>query len=785
MSQLVDGGPVFAVASIKAVGTHELSDTNGESIMVAARDGEVAVLEQLLRGASGDPDDLHTALFVASQIGHMAVVECLASNPRVGIAAGDNLALIAAAWNGHEDIVDRLLADPRVDPAAQHNLALRIAAHNGHALVVRRLLADARVDASDEDDLRLASPAPAPVVMRAMADEWGCRVMYVASADGQLPIVQRCCSEPMADPIDDTRSAAASSKLVAGALRLVPAQMAGRSETTQAIFYRLDDKPSWRKQLRILAARRARESAGDPEAVGAAAAHRLFQQRAAIAADGSGEHGALPFVQQLLSDRSSLAPLSARGVAVYLSPLGGHYATASALQHLLELRLPSDMLSMKLGPSSLPARSWKARLGDGRYADAMKLQFCAAWPERQRERFNDYQRRRDAAAGEPASEAYDKDSAASSSTRSYSEPDGDCNASASTDDNLLSWQLLHRANALQFAAASGHHRIVELLLSHATGDGSLQLNRALCAAVRNGHVSAVEQLLADERADPASHDNYCVYAAAQLEDTTLLQRLLRDHRIAPAASDNRAVRAAAADGNIPAVRMLLADDRLDATAAAHAATESASRSLVHNRELLRFLLRESSLSLPVWLSCVCTAALRENAASLGFVAGMASSYAVGSLASSAIRRACANSLSRAGVSPSAAAAFGAMQPPASGVAPPADALVIQRLRSIAAHWGIELSADPKAGTPIVRWQRFTSSGRAAAETAGSLSAVLPTRAAGQAAAAARSIALIVPPFSLARNLSTTGTFNLVIPLVAPMTTDAGIGMQIAAAATLL
>jgi len=50
-----------------------------------------------------------------------------------------------ASENGHLPVVDRLLQDPRVDPLDAGNLAIRRAHSQGHAAVVSRLLHCPRV----------------------------------------------------------------------------------------------------------------------------------------------------------------------------------------------------------------------------------------------------------------------------------------------------------------------------------------------------------------------------------------------------------------------------------------------------------------------------------------------------------------------------------------------------------------------------------------------------------------------------------------------------------------
>jgi len=50
-----------------------------------------------------------------------------------------------ASQNGHLDIIQLLLSDPRVNPADNNNGAIRYASKNGHLDIVQLLLSDPRV----------------------------------------------------------------------------------------------------------------------------------------------------------------------------------------------------------------------------------------------------------------------------------------------------------------------------------------------------------------------------------------------------------------------------------------------------------------------------------------------------------------------------------------------------------------------------------------------------------------------------------------------------------------
>jgi hypothetical protein len=84
---------------------------------------------------------------MASENGHLAVVERLLQDPRVDPSALDNGAIQMASYGGHLAVVERLLQDPRVDPSdSGNNWAIQHASEGGHLAVVERLLQDSRVD---------------------------------------------------------------------------------------------------------------------------------------------------------------------------------------------------------------------------------------------------------------------------------------------------------------------------------------------------------------------------------------------------------------------------------------------------------------------------------------------------------------------------------------------------------------------------------------------------------------------------------------------------------------
>jgi hypothetical protein len=92
---------------------------------------------------------------VASQSGHLVVVDRLLQNKRVDPAANNNCAIRMASQKGHFAVVNRLLQDKRVDPAATNDAAIKLASENGHASVVARLMKDKRVNLTVYDNASL------------------------------------------------------------------------------------------------------------------------------------------------------------------------------------------------------------------------------------------------------------------------------------------------------------------------------------------------------------------------------------------------------------------------------------------------------------------------------------------------------------------------------------------------------------------------------------------------------------------------------------------------------
>ena len=128
---------------------------NRTAIGLASEGGHLAVVEHLL-AAGANPRRGHAAraLRFASGNGHLAVVERLLEEG-VDVHTGADDALRSASEHGHLRVVERLIA-VGADLHAQNEDALRLASENGHLAMVEWLLANgADVNGKDDDDTAL------------------------------------------------------------------------------------------------------------------------------------------------------------------------------------------------------------------------------------------------------------------------------------------------------------------------------------------------------------------------------------------------------------------------------------------------------------------------------------------------------------------------------------------------------------------------------------------------------------------------------------------------------
>jgi ankyrin repeat protein len=122
------------------------SDDNNYAIRWASSNGHLKVVQLLLRDDRVDPsDDNNYAILWASAHGHLEVVRLLLRDDRVDPLVYNNLVILEASMKGHADVVELLIRDDRVDPSDNNNYAIRLASERGHVEVVEVLLRDRRV----------------------------------------------------------------------------------------------------------------------------------------------------------------------------------------------------------------------------------------------------------------------------------------------------------------------------------------------------------------------------------------------------------------------------------------------------------------------------------------------------------------------------------------------------------------------------------------------------------------------------------------------------------------
>lgn len=115
-----------------------------ETLLQAARDGDIQTVEHVLRAALGNPnvrDSWNTTpLHYAASRGHLDIVKALvAAGASVDdTSRGDNTALVSAAANGHLHVVAFLVSvgANANDRNADGKTAQDVAAENGHQDVV-------------------------------------------------------------------------------------------------------------------------------------------------------------------------------------------------------------------------------------------------------------------------------------------------------------------------------------------------------------------------------------------------------------------------------------------------------------------------------------------------------------------------------------------------------------------------------------------------------------------------------------------------------------------------
>ncbi|KAI2492671.1 serine/threonine kinase [Fragilaria crotonensis] len=162
----------------------EPSSANDRKLINSAFDGNLQEVRDLLRAGANvnaqRTDIGVTALYVASEFGHVEVVRALLQNNKVDVnlrrTDDGTTALYVASQNGQLEVVRELLRNNKVDVNLQHtcgSTALYMASQNGHVEVVRELLQNNKVDVNLQ-----------------RTDDGGTTALYIASEFGHLEVVR-------------------------------------------------------------------------------------------------------------------------------------------------------------------------------------------------------------------------------------------------------------------------------------------------------------------------------------------------------------------------------------------------------------------------------------------------------------------------------------------------------------------------------------------------------------------------------------------------------------------
>lgn len=105
----------------------------------ACGSGNINIVRHLLVSVDPSRDSCY-GIALASENGHLDIVELLIADPRVNPADYDNYAFRVACYNGHVHIAKHLLTNPRITPTAHDNGAILGAIANNQPSIISLLL---------------------------------------------------------------------------------------------------------------------------------------------------------------------------------------------------------------------------------------------------------------------------------------------------------------------------------------------------------------------------------------------------------------------------------------------------------------------------------------------------------------------------------------------------------------------------------------------------------------------------------------------------------------------
>ena len=149
-----------------------------QQLIYAAQNDNLPEVKRLVAAGANPAVQNNAAIILASEHGHLNIVQYLVTLPGANPAAQDNGAIVGAAKHGHLNVVQYLVTLPGVDPGARNNLAIILAAEHGHLNVVQYLVTLPGVDA--------AAPNNNAIILALGGGYWDI-VRFLASLQGFDP----------------------------------------------------------------------------------------------------------------------------------------------------------------------------------------------------------------------------------------------------------------------------------------------------------------------------------------------------------------------------------------------------------------------------------------------------------------------------------------------------------------------------------------------------------------------------------------------------------------------